>query len=393
MQFAPIAPYQHDGSFSSKIAEMATELITKSASLSGGHTPQTLEAVKELLYYVNCYYSNNIESQGTKPSDIERAMKKEFSENVKERNLQILALAHLNVQRWIENKLKSGSISPYDETFIHEVHKHFYEVGGMEPFQSIEHQGILYPVMPGLYRDKEVEVGRHLAPAPVEVPGLMATFESLYNAILQNNIPSKVIHALSSHHRFVWIHPFMDGNGRVSRLILDAAMKHSGILGYGLWSISRGLSRSNDRYKEYLSIADQKQIGAYDGRGPLSTKALEEFVEFMLSTCLDQINYMSRYLRMDTFASRIEDYIARSQKKEFDNEPLPDKTSNIINMILLKGECQRGELSTLTSIPDRTMTRILKKLLEQNILQSDSQKGPVRLKISAHMSGFLFPEI
>ena len=393
MQFAPIAPYQYDGSFSSKITEMTTELIAKSASLSGGHTPQTLDAVKELLYYVNCYYSNKIESQGTKPSDIERAMKKEFSENEKERNLQILALAHLNVQQWIENRLKSGSMSPYDETFIHEVHKRFYEVDGMEPFRSIDHQGVIYPVMPGVYRDKEVEVGRHLAPTPLEVPGLMRTFESLYTATSQNTIPSKIIHALSSHHRFVWIHPFMDGNGRVSRLMLDAAMKHAGILGYGLWSLSRGLSRSNERYKESLSMADQKQMGAYDGRGPLSTKALEECVEFMLSTCLDQIHYMSRYLRMDTFASRIQEYIARSQKKEFDSEPLPDKTSHIIHMLLLKGECQRGELGTLTGISDRTMTRILKKLLEHNILQSDSQKGPVRLKISAHMSGFLFPEI
>lgn len=393
MQFAPIAPYGNNGNFSFKIIEMATELITKSASLSGGHAPQTLEAVKELFYYVNCYYSNKIESQGTKPADIERAMKKEFSQNTKEKNLQILAIAHLDVQRWIEYSFKNASFCPYDEIFIQEVHRRFYAADGMEPFCSIEHQGVLYPVMPGVYRDKEVEVGRHLAPTPIKLSGLMAAFQSLYAATSKNTPISKIVHALSSHHRFVWVHPFMDGNGRVSRLILDAAMKYSRIQGYGLWSISRGLARSNDRYKEYLSKADQEKISGYDGRGPLSTKALEEFVEFMLSICIDQINYMSRYLRMDTFATRMEEYIVRSQKKEFDQEPLPDKTSNIINMILLKGECQRGELGTLTGIPDRTMTRILKKLLEQNILQSDSQKGPVRLKISAHMSGFLFPEI
>lgn len=45
----------------------------------------------------------------------------------------------------------------------------------------------------------------------------------------------------ASHHRLAWIHPFLDGNGRVSRLFTDCFMRAIGLKSYGLWSMSRDL--------------------------------------------------------------------------------------------------------------------------------------------------------
>ena len=35
----------------------------------------------------------------------------------------------------------------------------------------------------------------------------------------------KLIAVMAAHHRFAWIHPFIDGNGRVGRLLTDAILK------------------------------------------------------------------------------------------------------------------------------------------------------------------------
>ena len=56
-----------------------------------------------------------------------------------------------------------------------------------------------------------------------------------------------VLALAAAHQRLRWIHPFIDGNGRVMRLHTHAILQ---ALGYtrGLWSPLRGFARSQDRY-------------------------------------------------------------------------------------------------------------------------------------------------
>ena len=51
---------------------------------------------------MNCYYSNLIEGHDTHSIDIERALNEEFSSDPEQRNLQLEARAHIEVQRWID---------------------------------------------------------------------------------------------------------------------------------------------------------------------------------------------------------------------------------------------------------------------------------------------------
>ncbi len=73
----------------------AEEIVTKSAKLTGGHNKQFILAIKNLLKITNSYYSNLIESEGTHPFDIEKAMKKDFSSEKKKKDLQQLSLVHI----------------------------------------------------------------------------------------------------------------------------------------------------------------------------------------------------------------------------------------------------------------------------------------------------------
>lgn len=66
---------------------------------------------------------------------------------------------------------------------------------------------------PNRYRDKLVQIGGHLCPEPTEIPSLVA--ELFYN---MNSIKNPVIRAIYFHHELIRIHPFIDGNGRTTRI-------------------------------------------------------------------------------------------------------------------------------------------------------------------------------
>ncbi len=83
----------------------------------------------------------------------------------------------------------------------------------------------------------------------------------------------------------------------------------------GLWSISRGLARgleSRADYKQMMDRADSPREGDLDGRGNLSQKALQEFVVWFLSVCVDQITFMTGLFELQGLAERLKAHVLRS---------------------------------------------------------------------------------
>ena len=392
MNFTPIAPTDINGNIDANLVEKANKLLIEAAKLEGSHTPQLLQAVKELLYSVNSYYSNKIESEGTHIIDIERAMQQEYSKDTKKRNLQILSLTHIEVQKECEKYFQeSANLSAYDKEFILGIHKQFYSQEGMEPFLHIAHENMQEIITPGAIRKREVKVGGHIAPPATEVDSLLNEFEHLYNKSLKCSDAVKLIHILSSHHRLMWIHPFLDGNGRTARLALDGAFASMKMSGYGLWNISRGLARNSDAYKKYLAHADMPKQGQRDGKGVLSSQALASYVDFMLDIALDQVEYMNSHLKLHMLTSKIELYVQRVNDGLLGIEPLPKHSEKIFKYLLLSGECVRGKIPEIIGMKERTASRVIAELLKRNFIASDTKAGPIRVKIGASMASYLFP--
>ena len=140
---------------------------------------------------------------------------------------------------------------------------------------------------PGRFRDtpgEEVTVGRHQPPSSDKVAVFMARFEQRYR-LAPLGPGSRIMAIAAAHHRFNYIHPFLDGNGRVSRLMSHAMALSAGIGAHGLWSVSRGLARgleSRSEYKRMMDHADMPRQGDPDGRGNLSRRALAEFTAWFL---------------------------------------------------------------------------------------------------------------
>lgn len=396
MNFTPIIPTNLRGDVSDALLNKSELLLLESAKLVGSHSIQLLNAVENLLLKVNSYYSNKIESEGTRIADIEKAMRKEYSNDKKIKNLQMLSVAHIEVQKEIITSISMGkSMKPYSKELICAIHFSFYTKDGMDAFLDVSTEDEKVVMVPGKLRHRDVQIKDHVAPVAVEVENLVDRYEYMYGTSLKLRKSLQLIYAMASHHRLAWIHPFLDGNGRTSRLALDATLRYMGFEGYGLWNISRGLARDQKGYREALRQADLPRRGDYDGKGELTAEGLERFVDFMLNIALNQVRYMGDFLKMDSLARRMELFVQRVEDGMVPaiKGTLPAHAGKLLNHLLLHGECIRGDIKKVIDKGESTATKMTRALLDMELIASDNYKAPVRININSGMASFIFPDL
>ena len=156
-------------------------------------------------------------------------------------------------------------------------------------------------VIPGGLRQCNVRTGRHVPVSPGAVPRFLERFEAVYGTL---GTTDSILASAAAHHRLLWIHPFLDGNGRVARLMSHAMLRDVLDTG-GVWSIARGLARNVADYKAQLATCDLPRRNDLDGRGNLSEEALADFTRFFLRVCIDQVTFMEGLVAPDRLRVRI----------------------------------------------------------------------------------------
>ena len=368
--------------------ELAIEVIRKSAALGGALHSVIGKSVVALVSTMNSYYSNLIEGHHTNPVDIEKALANDYSHDPAQRALQLESVSHVYVQQKLEERLAEDStIDICSVDFLCWLHREFYE-RLPEKFLEVEYKGGKKKVIPGRLREDEVTVGRHLAPHSSQLSAFLNRFFDTYGNLAMGSV-AKIIASAASHHRLAWIHPFLDGNGRVIRLFTHAFLMKAGGDGHGMWTVSRGLARNRDAYMSALAGADRHRQGDLDGRGNLSQQGLVSFCRFFLETALDQIVFMNQLLDLDGMKNRIAAYVERQVAFGW----LRKNSGYLLEAALVHGELPRGEAPRILNMPERSARRVLKELLEKNLLISDTVKGPVRLAFPAKVAAYYFPRL
>ncbi|RWZ59656.1 Fic family protein [Labedella populi] len=108
---------------------------------------------------------------------------------------------------------------------------------------------------PGSYRVVDVEIlnSAHTPPSHVYVHSEMSDFLEFANRPLPAH--QQMIHVAIAHHRFLWIHPFRNGNGRVSRLVTYFMIRRNGFVSpVGLRTVNPTAVFGNDRDEYYASL-------------------------------------------------------------------------------------------------------------------------------------------
>ncbi len=363
-----------------EMSELALELTYQAADFRSSLPSGIRAALCDLVRNMNCYYSNLIEGHDTHPIAIERALNNVYDSDPKKRNLQKEARAHVAVQRWIDEGNLNGRITEVDS--IREIHRRFVDCLP-EELKWVEHKGEKLPIVPGEFREHFVEVGMHRAISPGAVPRFMDRFEQAYSGLSR---AKAITVCAAAHHRFAWIHPFLDGNGRVVRLISHAMMSEALDTG-GVWSIARGLARNVDAYKGHLAECDMARRNDLDGRGNLSEEALANFTRFFITTCIDQVSFMRGLMQPDKMLARVLTWA----EEEVRLGSFPKHAVRIMEAILLRGELARSDVPDLIQTSDRSATRLMGQLNKFGVVTSESSKAPWRLALPATLAQRWFP--
>lgn len=361
-----------------ELADLSAKLSEDMTRLFGNVKPPLARELGNVVRIMNCYYSNLIEGHPTHPVDIMKALSGDFAVNAKKRNLQLEAKAHIAVQELIDRGEAPSPAST--RRFLVWAH-HEFCTRLPDDLLWVENPdtGERMRVVPGEFRKTFVRVGNHLAPEPEQLDALLGRFEAAYapDAVAWIN---RSVAVAAAHHRFLWLHPFLDGNGRVARLMSHAMFREFG-QGGELWSVARGLARSVDLYKERLSEADEPRRGDLDGRGTLTDEGLSAFCKFFLNVARDQVAFMHTLLAPDELWGRVSVWC----REEMALNRLPPRSDLILGEVVRSGSMARGEAASITGYGERQARSVLSALLARGVLLSDTPKGEVRLGFAAEV--------
>ena len=362
----------------------AHDLSRLATTLAGTSVPPEL---RSLLRNMNSYYTNRIEGQHTRPHEIDQALRQDFSKDAALAAKQRLAVAHIAAEQLLEQRYKGteGALALYSVEAVQDLHRTLF--GQLPAADLLTPEG--EPITPGALRQREVKVGLHVAPAHASVPQFVNRWASFYGGVRRGE--AALVALAAAHQRLGWVHPFLDGNGRVMRLHTHTLLSAQGYTG-GLWSPLRGFARSTDRYYALLADADSLRRGDLDGRGNLSEQALIAWIDYVLDTCLDQVRFMAGMLGFDNMKARIEACLvfeATVVKQGVRQESL-----RALHYLFLSGEeVARGDFKTMLGMSDRGATDALGALVKRGLLKSDSPQGKVRFGLPQHALRFLFPQL
>jgi len=383
----PLLPSEH---VSGPLVELAATLIEDSLAL-GASAGSLAPALRPLLRAMNSYYTNQIEGQHTRPSDIARALEKRFDADSDLARRQRLAIAHIEAEVELEPLfLQMTGPERYDHRAVCRVHAAMYRRLPAHDRRT----DLGATIEPGALRTLDVAAGQHTAPPHAVVPALLDQWGVRYGALPGRE--QSIVGAVCAHHRLLWIHPFPDGNGRAARLHLHLVLSSLGLL-RGLWSPLRGIARDRTRYYARLNNADLPRRNDLDGRGALSEEELVRFAQWLLELCVDQCRFMRELLALEGLRARLRDLLVALAANPWtlgtERSVIKLEALEALHYIALTGPLERGRFLAMTGLPPRTARRVLASLLDVGVLTETSPRSPVAFGVPLVALRHVFPRL
>ncbi|TAN63962.1 Fic family protein [bacterium] len=265
--------------FGSSLTDLIIELdhLRRRRLLTGSTPPAVFFQLKHIFHTLESIGSARIEGNNTTLAEYIETKLTELPPS----NPSISEI--LNIEKAMAFIDESVQDANFNRAFVSELHKKIVE--GLLPPPNGEGDHT-----PGLYRTKSVSITKsaHKPPEPILIEQYMEELFTLINRT--NDAKYDLLKVAIAHHRFLWIHPFTNGNGRTVRLITYAMLVKQGfnIDQNRILNPTAVFCSNRTNYYRYLSLADTG-----------NSEDILGWCEYVLKGLKDEIEKIDRLLDYD----------------------------------------------------------------------------------------------
>lgn len=343
--------------FASSLLDVLTELeYLRRLELRGTTPAPVFHQLKAVFHLLESLASARIEGNHTTLADIvERKVAGDGAPDDAMREITNLeqAMAH------VENVIQPGTV--ITEHFIRELHAMTVE--------ALTREGDLTP---GAWRSAPVAIAQaaHLPPEAIQVPAYMTELVEFIN---RADAPKyDLMKVALAHHRFAWIHPFRNGNGRVVRLLTYALLIKYGFkvhAGGRLLNPAAVFCSDREQYYAMLARADSG-----------SDAALEAWCVYVLEGILDELNKLDSLADHTQLQDRI---LVPALSFARDRQLITATEQEILGIAATTGVVKARDLApAMPNMTEAQRTYQIRKLVECGMLR------PVREGARQYVLGF-----
>lgn len=336
-----------DPPFSSPVVDLVVSLNNlRDKRLNYLTLPYVFFQIKDIFQMVESLESARIEGNHTTLADYVSERLKQEKSLPNEQMREIINIQ--NAMGFIEDYFKHDGVeAPISRMFISQLHKMVVE--------NLQREG---DRTPGDYRKCSVKITNsdHEPPDYIQVPNYM---EELIEYINETDKPKyDLLKTAIAHHRFTWIHPFSNGNGRTVRLLTYAMLIKQG------FNVAQGrilnptavFCNNRDKYNAMLSLAD---TGSEEGK-----LAWCEYVLGGLKTEIEKIDQLLSYNRLKN------NILLPALKDCFElKKIITDEQYDWLKLAIEKESVKANDFKEITPTKDpKAISRKINKLKEMKLL-------------------------
>lgn len=341
-------------SFGSPITDLILELEHLRRKQLGGTTqPGIFFQLKHIFHMLESLGSARIEGNNTTIAEYIETKIEKHDTNTPEGIREIQNIE--KTMDFIEEYILEGR--PLNRAFVSDIHKKTVEK--LSPIKEGDYT-------PGEYRKQNVQITNslHLPPDFLKINEYM---EELFEFVNKNDRPKyDLIKVAIAHHRFVWIHPFTNGNGRTVRLFTYALLVKL------RFNVAKGHERilnptaifcsNRDKYYNKLACAD---VGTEEG--------ILEWCSYVLEGLKEEIEKIDRLADYTYLKKEI---LQPTLQYALDHQHITEMESKILKKALEKQTIQAADIKEF--FPGKLgseISRQIRRLINKNMLTPETKNG------------------
>lgn len=353
-------------SFGSPLTDIIIDLdYLRKQHLTGSTPAYTFFQLKDIFHTLESIGSARIEGNHTTVAEFIETKIADSNEEPTDSIREIL-----NMEKAMDFLEKHVLSNDLNKAFISELHKMVV--------QDLKREG---DATPGEYRKRNVIISKSTL-VPPDYTQVEDYMRELFEFINREDAPKyDLLKTAIAHHRFAWIHPFGNGNGRTVRLLTYAMLVKQGFNLEKGRIINPTAIFCSDR-NQYYSMLSKADIGSDEG--------ILEWCKYVLSGLRDEIQKVDLLTQYDFLKEKI---LIPTINSAYQNNLISDLDSKILTLAVEKQSIVAGDLSPLirNKLPQE-VSRIIRRMREQKLLmpvKAGARKYTIRFSNSFLMRGVI----